>query len=522
MIKLLFSTPDAEAGALVRAALRRSVSRSQVQWRAEGELTLAEGGIIIAINPTEQLARKLIACRDAGNCKIIVFGCLPDYLISALSLSALPWPESLAISAKSLPAPTYGYAESAALVRYSRAAEKLQASGWSRRFERFDFADEWNNLGYGAIRSGQGIWAVAQSLKADPACELAQVEIDGVASMTYAALLDQMGSSLLWINRPVGTIDSFEWRLIERFVSSYRFDELPCQPVVLEIPWGHDAAITMRLDCDEDVESARALWEAYRAMQVPFSLAVHASILADQRHYRILQEMVAAGESILSHTATHAPNWGGTYEAAYREACESAALIHAATGVPVRYAVSPFHQTPKYALNGLADAGYLGVVGGIIRNDPAFLIARGGELAGLPAGFVGHSQQTMLHGDCMLAGDDPLAIFKAAFDLAKETSALFGYLDHPFSERYQYGWSDEEYRIARHRDFVSYIRQRATNPLFLSENAALDFLRAKMELQIQQDQAGYRLVNASEAGGMLCPTVEYRGQHSAALNGAIV
>src|SRR5690606_27172436 len=112
----------------------------------------------------------------------------------------------------------------------------------------------------------------------------------------------------------------------------------------------------------------------------------------------------------------------------------------------VPYAVSPFHQSPQYALEALCDVGYSGCIGGIIRNDPEFLLARGGELAGFPVGFIGHSQQCMLHGDCLLEAGDPLAIYKMAFDQALETRSLFGYLDHPFSERYQYGWVDEESR----------------------------------------------------------------------------
>ena len=274
----------------------------------------------------------------------------------------------------------------------------------------------------------------------------------------------------------------------------------------------------MRLDCDEDVESARPLWEAYREMGVPFSLAVHTTNLADPRHHPILRELVAAGGSVLSHTATHAPNWGGSYAAARAEGEESARQLETVTGVPVRYAVSPFHQTPPYALAGLADAGYRGCIGGIIRNDPEFLLARGGHLAGLPESFVGHSQQCMLHGDCLRAESDPLAVYRQAFDLALETRTLFGYLDHPFSERYAYGWPDEGARIRAHRDFVAYIRGRAADPLFLTEEAALDFLRAKADLRIVRDEAGFRVLPPAVPAAFPV-AFEHRGERHEAVSG---
>ena len=317
---------------------------------------------------------------------------------------------------------------------------------------------------------------------------------------------------MLWFNRAVGPIDSFEWRLVEYFLASYRATDLPCQPVLQEIPWGYDAAVTMRLDCDEDVESARPLWEEYKKMEVPFSLAVNTVNLDNENNHKILIDMTSYGESILSHTATHAPNWGGSYEAAYNEGEQSKKYLQKVIGKTIKYAASPFHQTPNYALQGLVDAGYSGVVGGIIRNDPEFLLARGGELCGLPDGFIGHSQQCMLHGECMLADGDPLSIYKRAFDIAMETKALFGYLDHPFSERYQYGWVDEGSRIIQHKKLIEYIRIKARNPLFMSEDTALDFLRLKSNCLILETPLGYKIFAEQAKGMQYVLAVEYCNQ----------
>ncbi|WP_199030295.1 polysaccharide deacetylase family protein [Ralstonia sp. ASV6] len=509
MIGVLFSSTASEAGNLVLAALRRSVTASQAWPLSRSALRSFTASIVVAVDVPDEWGADLLAWMDQGNSKLVVFGRMPSLIAQRLQCRSDEWPADLAGAARSQLAASYAVSESRATVRYRELACSLGAKARFRPFERFDFADEWNNLGYGAIRVGGSIWGVAQALNVPAAIELASVFINEEQRFSYAALWDSEKSSLLWFNRPVGPIDSFEWRLVENFLSAHRTASLPCQPVLSEIPWGYDAVITSRLDCDEDVESARPLWKLYQRLGIPFTLAVHTSNLSRQEHHGILQELVADGGAVLSHTATHAPNWGGSYQAAFTEADESARLLQAVTGKSVRYAVSPFHQSPFYALQALADAGYAGCIGGIIRNDPEFLIARGGTLAGMPIGFVGHSQQCMLHGDCMLAQGDPLAVFKEAFDLAFESRTLFGYLDHPFSERYQYGWPDEATRVDAHDKFIAYIRHRATKPLFLHEEAALDFLQFKSAAEIVMEKGEYRVVMPRATDSALQLAVEF-------------
>jgi hypothetical protein len=250
----------------------------------------------------------------------------------------------------------------------------------------------------------------------------------------------------------------------------------------------------MRLDCDEDIESARALWASYCDWGVPFSLALHASVLSDELQYCLPREVIRRGGSILSHTLTHAPNWGGSFEAAYHEGLESANIIERIIGVRPSYAVSPFHHTPEYARKGLSAAGYKGCVGGIISNDPDYLFARGGRPPYLDSIFIGHTQQCMLHGDCLLGDGDPMRVYKEAFDIASISKTLFGFLDHPFSHRYQYGWVDEDRRISAHWELISYISKKNESHLFLSEDQALDFLSSKASIEVTEDEQGF-LIN---------------------------
>lgn len=514
MIGVLFNDDAAQAGQFVLAALRRSVTATQARPISRGALRAGADSVIVAVDLPDAWGDDLLAWLRAQPRKLIVFGRMPAALAAALGVRVdVAFPDELAGASRSEPAPTGDTRASRAVVGYTAAAATLSGDTWQRPFERFDFTDEWNNLGNGAIRCDGSIWSIAQPARVASDAELASVQIDGVSAGSYAALWDDDAWSVLWFNRAVGPIDSFEWRIVERFLSAHRADRLPCHAVLGELPWGCDAAITSRLDCDEDIEASRPLWDAYRRLDVPFSLAIHTQNLRDPKHYRILRELLDEGGAVLSHTATHAPNWGGSYEAALAEGLQSAELIREVTGQRVRYAVSPFHQSPPYALRALADAGYEGCIGGIIRNDPEFLIARGGELAGMPTGFVGHSQQCMLHGDCLLAAGDLLAVYKQAFDLAYQTRTLFGYLDHPFSERYQYGWRDEPQRIDAHEQLIAYIRGKARNPLFMTEETALDFLAARARVSIVEEAGGIRACVPPGAPGAFAMGVEWRGEH---------
>jgi hypothetical protein len=518
MIGVLYSDKSAEAAQYVLAAVQRSVSATQAQAVSRGMLRSHAPDVLVAVDLPDDWSADLIAWFSAGPRKLVVFGHMPlalaDYLRYQAKTEELP--PALVAASRSEAAPSYESRESAAAVCYSALARTLGGQPWLRPFERFDFTDEWNNLGYGAIRCDGSIWSIGQVVQVPAEAELASVVVNGERQFAYAALWDVGALGVLWFNRPVGPCDSFEWRLVEQFLSGYRADTMPCQPVLSELPWGYDAAITSRLDCDEDIESARPLWQAYRRLGVPFSLAVHTQNLNRADQHGILRELLVDREqgAVLSHTATHAPNWGGSYDNAFAEGRQSAEMIEAVTGVPVRYAVSPFHQSPSYAMRGLADGGYQGCVGGIIRNDPEFLTARGGALAGLPAGFVGHSQQCMLHGECMLAEGDPLAVFKQAFDYAHSTNTLFGYLDHPFSERYAYGWKDEASRIEAHEQFIAYIRSRTQRPLFMHEDAALDFIRFRSLTQIVEEDGAFRILTPSGEATPFTLGVEFRGAHA--------
>jgi hypothetical protein len=487
MISVISSEKYSEALPLIVAAIRRSVSKSQCKSISTYEISEC-AAVLVAIAPDEFMGQKIIEWLQEKPRKLILLGSLPDNLINFLKFKKVVLPDKPKDWHSSMSAPLHGFSESSAVIQYQELIEQLKLKNWRRPLERFDFAKEWNNIGYGAVRLDKTIWSLAAPLKSNTSSELASVSIDGQTYFSYATIHNNDRYSVLWFNRYAGPIDSFEWRIVENFISHYRYNILPCYPVIKEIPWGYDAAITMRLDCDENVSSAQPLFDAYKAMNIPFSLAIHTSSFNQERDQTIIRDILKHRGSILSHSSTHKANWGGNYENAKKEALDSKIFIEKITGSKIRYAVSPFHQTPFYALKALSDAGYNGCIGGIIGNDPDFLMARGGLLSNINEGFVGHSQQVMLHGDCILEGDQPLKIYQQSFDYAYESQTLYGFLDHPFSDRYKYGWQDEASRIKMHQDFIGYIKSKTEKPIFLSEEDALDFLRLKSTFNITQDK----------------------------------
>jgi hypothetical protein len=465
--------------------------------------------ISVLVSPPEECAPSIISALETMVTKVIIFGSITPLLAQFLSMQVRPISDKVINASECSPTPIYQFSESAGFIKYVKGLGDGSKPPPLRALRRYDYANEWNNLGFGAITADGSIWSLSACADVLPENTLAYLMTHEEQLSAYCALWDYSRASLLWFNREAGPIDSYEWRLIELYISHYRFNELPAWPVVSEIPYGYEGAVTMRLDCDEDVESARPLYEAYKEWSIPFSLALHATVLADPIHHQLPDEVMAGGGAILSHTLTHTPNWGGSQAEALHEGLESASIIYQAVSFTPKYAVSPFHQTPIYARLGLAQAGYQGCIGGIIANDPDFVMARGGCPPYSGADFIGHTQQCMLHGDCLLKQGDSLATYKRAFDQSLDSKTLFGYLDHPFSERYQYGWKNEGDRIEAHRQFIDYIRMRSNHILFLNENEALDFLYFKSNILIEEFAGALKISPPFSSNGVLNVAIEY-------------
>lgn len=372
-----------------------------------------------------------------------------------------------------------------------------------RSFERFDFAREWNNLGYGRIHANpDSIWGVA---------DLKQIK-DG---NSFVSVFDTPNQSVLWINRPVGLIDGFDWRLIEDFISHYRADDLICLPILSEVPEGYAGAVTMRIDCDEGILSGRPLFELYKKYHFPFSLAIKTEQAFNEETLTFMNEVLDNGGAILSHSHTHAPEWGepstkpgpiSSGDAFFEATTSLQVLKEKLPNYLINYAVSPFHQNPRTSIPKLKAAGIKGFIGGIICNDPEFLMARGGEVPFVD-GVISHSEQCMLHGDCFHNRGNSIQSYVDAFKSALATETFFGFLDHPFST-YKYGWISESERLEAHQSFLDVICDskkiwlaNAQETLdFILDNSRVKIYRKKNEFYIKTPSAKSSNKNAKVRG----------------------
>ena len=354
---------------------------------------------------------------------------------------------------------------------------------------RYDFIDEWNNLGYGRILAGASPWGVAVTAECLDATCLAWIEDQSAQVLSaYTVLLESADGAALWINRSVGPVDSVEWGMVESFVGSYRCSDLTSLPYLREIPLDCAAAVTMRLDCDQAVASARRVFDLYSSRELPLSMAVATGVPMASDDLALLHDIVAKGGSVVSHSVNHHPAWGGSYEIALQEALDSREWI-AKYVRETQYAVSPFHQNPVHAADALADAGYRGFVGGSIRDDPEFLIGRAGRVPFAKRPIVSHSQQCMLHGDCYHRYGNTITPYKESFELHVRAGSFFGYLDHPFSREYQYGWLTEEERLAVHEELIDHILS-VDGTWWCSLQQCLDFLVQRDSCSLFVDEAG--------------------------------
>lgn len=455
-LAVLHTETTAYAAEVVATALIRSFTHSQVVRRNYDELAaLPHAAVLIEPDDRRQpLVRKLL---DAGR-KVLALGSIGQGVAAELGLSLKEPFTCPADLSRATPAAARHHDESPGRIRYADEHPLARLSPLRvRPLTRFDFADEWNNLGFGRIECDGGPWSVASGVESDGAAVLAVVDDARDGEVThYAAMHETPSCAALWFNRPVGPVDSHEWRIVEAFFGDYRADELVSFPYLSEIPQGYSAGAVMRLDCDEAIGASRPLWELYRELGVPLSLAILTGQESGAAEAELMAQVLAGGGSVVSHSVHHHPNWGGSYHVALEEAEGSKEWLerHAPAAAPVEYAVSPFHQNPPYAVQALSDCGYQGFVGGIIANDPEYLLGRAGRAPFAQSHVVSHSAQCMLHGDCYHRYGNRMDPYRQSFEHHVAARSMFGYLDHPFSPRYQYGWNDEAERLAAHRQLL--------------------------------------------------------------------
>ena len=374
---------------------------------------------------------------------------------------------------------------------------------------RYDFDLEWNNNFFGNI-SNENIM-----LNFSHNCSL--LEGQNVASIKnskneYIPLISEFeinGNIIIWINRNLSLIDLPEWKIIEEFISNGYFAKYPCIPYLSEYSSLDKGLITMRLDCDEDIESARKIFEIYKHHDLPISLAITTNQIKENQLISSLpKEVNDYGGTILNHSHTHPINWGGSKDKIKEEIITSNKLIKKAFGITPEYAVSPFHHLTWEALEVLNDLNFKGVIAGISSSHHEFLIVKGGSIHEKIDTLL-HSQQCMIHGDCLTQTRN-VNTYLNAFSLYSNLGFSSGYLDHPISERYDYGWINLERQVKTHNQIIEYLLNE--NLKFISQKELFQRFAAKEEIQLitisKNDYYSLEIKNESK----FCLSVSFGGK----------
>ena len=371
-------------------------------------------------------------------------------------------------------------------IRYQQLEGLSISNAFDRPLKRYDYEDEWNNQGFGFIDETE---IPNYSFSCNNYRQLASLFKDDLKIGDFSGVFDFNESSLLWVGSQISFFRSNEWNIIEQYISNYKSDVYPCHPYISQIPYNYDSMVTMRLDCDESIKNAEPLRKLYSSHDVPFSLAITTKLLSDEEESNYLKSVNSSGVDILSHSDTHAVDWGGSLDNAYSELLISKIKLEKLLGKSIIYAVAPFHHTPDYMFEALSKADYKGCIGGTVKRFQEHICARG--IIKERYNTIFHCQQVMLHGDCMLNDADPLKVYKQSFTKALNSETIFGYLDHPFSSRYTYGWRSEEQRLEIHSKFIQFINTECPNVLWANETKTLDFINWINKIKISEDNDNY-------------------------------
>ena len=261
---------------------------------------------------------------------------------------------------------------------------------------------------------------------------------------------------------------------------------------------------------------ARPLFELYRRTRTA-ALAGAADGPADRRRRRRTAAR-CHGRRRLGRAAFRAPlaQLGRQLRARVCRSAASRAWLdeHLPEAGPVRYAVSPFHQNPSYAVAALADCGYRGLRRRHHR-----------QRSRVPAGPAparcrwhrGRSSRTARSACCTAIATGATATRSTCIAKASTSTSrrgpIFGYLDHPFSARYQYGWTDEATRVARPPPADRTHRPRP-DIWWANINDLLDFLRRRDRVAVWRSTRTGRLAvdNNGQCTGGRPLTIRWKGR----------
>ena len=214
---------------------------------------------------------------------------------------------------------------------------------------------------------------------------------------------------------------------------------------------------------------------------ITITLALTTKLLENKTNIPILPKLVLENNgNLLSHSHTHPRDWGESPENIKKEITVSKSLIEKIYSTKVDLAVSPFHHLNALTIKLLYENNFQGIVAGISSSHHKFLYIKGGQYS-KDNNLIIHSQQCMLHGDCINKNRSIKEYFKS-IKLLSNLNYSFGYLDHPISERYDYGWGNQENQVSAHRQIINFCFKNSIK--IISQAELFKRLKAKDDLKI--------------------------------------
>ena len=121
------------------------------------------------------------------------------------------------------------------------------------------------------------------------------------------------------------------------------------------------------------------------------------------------------------------------------------------------------------------------------------------------------SQQSMLHGDCYRRQGESVAVHVRAFAAQHAAHGIFGYLDHPFSARYQYGWESKAQRLEAHQKLIAALRAYE-DVWFWNQRQCFDFVRLLSRVRLSVDMKDGIRVDGLDDSAPFRPVCRWRGE----------
>ncbi|MAN34781.1 MAG: hypothetical protein CMF89_00030 [Candidatus Marinimicrobia bacterium] len=493
---------------LICSSFRRSFGKSQINNFKN--IKKKQSGVHIFLESFSKNAnidfQELIKLR--GN-KIILNGKLNDQIKEMLSIKIL---NSNFDYEKPIPANSLKPSISSSKITFNQNLNYLKPflkEIKERPLWRYDFDVEWNNNFCGNISNENKILNLSHNCLLIKGKNVAFIKNSKNQYIPLISEFEINGNIIIWINRNLSLVDLPEWKIIEEFISNGYFKKYPCIPYLSEYSSSENGLITMRLDCDEDIESARKIFEIYKYHNLPISLAITTNQIKENQFISSLpKEVNDYGGTILNHSHSHPINWGGSKDKIKEEIITSNNLIKKSFGITTEYAVSPFHHLTWEALEVLSELDFKGVIAGISSSHHEFLIIKGG-LINEKLDILMHSQQCMIHGDC-LTKTRKIDSYLNTFSLYSNLGFSTGYLDHPISERYDYGWINFERQVKTHQQIIEYLLNKKIK--FIGQKELFQRFAAKEKIKIkiinQNDFYSLEIKNENN----ICLSIKFGGK----------